>query len=244
MSPRRVIRRVTTPARAGGLISVVIEPDSWIVPYAKRLARTLRTLGHPARVCEAYSRVPSGRIAFYLGCTRIVPPELLRRNERNLAVHESDLPQGRGFAPIAWQVLAGASRIPMVLFEVVEAVDAGPIYLRKELALEGHELMPEIRAKQGELTVALCLEFVRRYPRIQPRPQRGSASYFPRRRPADSRLDLDVTLREQMALLRIVDNERYPAFFDHQGWRYTVTIAKVGRAHSPARTVAEASTHG
>jgi hypothetical protein len=28
----------------------------------------------------------------------------------------------------------------------------------------------------------------------------------------------------------VVDNERYPAFFDHRGHRYTLTIAKVGPA--------------
>jgi len=34
----------------------------------------------------------------------------------------------------------------------------------------------------------------------------------------------DKTIREQMNLLRVVDNERYPAFFEWQGNRYYLAI--------------------
>ena len=48
-----------------------------------------------------------------------------------------------------------------------------------------------------------------------------------RRTPADSRLDPDKSIAEQFELLRVVDNQRYPAFFDHRGRRYRITIEKV-----------------
>jgi methionyl-tRNA formyltransferase len=34
------------------------------------------------------------------------------------------------------------------------------------------------------------------------------------------------TIAEQFDLLRVVDNLRYPAFFDHRGKRYRLTIKK------------------
>ncbi|WP_341885428.1 hypothetical protein [Synechococcus sp. UW140] len=55
-------------------------------------------------------------------------------------------------------------------------------------------------------------------------PQTGEASYYRRRRPVDSQLDPERTLAEQFDLLRVVDNDRYPAFFEWRGRRYGLDI--------------------
>lgn len=226
-------------------ISVVVDNESWIVPYAYRLVEGWRQDGHRVRLCRRYEDVAKGDLAFFLGCVTKAPAHILQRNRHNLAVHESDLPRGRGFAPLAWQVLAGHNRIPIVLFEAVDDGDAGPIYLRDLITLRGHELSNELRALQGRKTVALCRRFVRRSPRVTATPQVGAPSYYSRRRPQDSRLDVDRTLREQFPLLRIVDNERYPAYFDLAGYRYFLRIEKAGplrsRQRQPARPVREIS---
>jgi hypothetical protein len=47
----------------------------------------------------------------------------------------------------------------------------------------------------------------------------------PRRRQSDSRLDPDKTIAEQLNLLRVVDEERYPAYFDYRGHSYHMTIS-------------------
>jgi sialic acid synthase SpsE len=39
-------------------------------------------------------------------------------------------------------------------------------------------------------------------------------------------LDIDKTIQEQFNLLRIVDNEKYPAFFDFADHRYVLRIEK------------------
>jgi methionyl-tRNA formyltransferase len=139
-------------------------------------------------------------------------------------VHESDLPKGRGFAPVAWQVLEGQTVIPVVLFEAVSDIDAGPIYLRDEIRLSGFELNDEIRRLQGDATVAICVRFLEQYPNVVPQPQTGSATVYRRRTARDSELDPDKTLREQFDLLRTVDNERHPAYFELGGHRYLVRI--------------------
>jgi len=51
-------------------------------------------------------------------------------------------------------------------------------------------------------------------------------SFYLRRRPEDSRLDPDKTIREQFNLLRVVDNEKYPAFFDLHGQRFLLKVEK------------------
>jgi len=202
------------------------DSDSWILPYAQELGQGWRTDGHQVRLCRKYSEVVEGDLAFFLGCIRMAPSEVVQKNRHNLVVHESDLPQGKGFAPIAWQVLGGKNRIPVVLVEAEGEPNSGPIYLRSEIVLEGHELMDEIRHQQGLKTLALCRSFVQSYPNVQGTPQTGESSFYRNRTPQDSCLDPDRTIREQFPLLRIVDNSRYPAYFEFAGHRNFLRVEK------------------
>ena len=54
--------------------------------------------------------------------------------------------------------------------------------------------------------------------------QLGEPSYYSRRQPTDSQLDPERSLAEQFNLLRVVDNESYPAFFHWGGRRYSVQV--------------------
>jgi len=172
--------------------------------------------------------VPTGELCFILNCSKLVKPDVLQRHCHNLVVHASDLPKGKGWSPWTWQILEGKNRIPLTLFEAVEAVDSGTIYLQQWIDFEGHELIGEIRDVLATTIISMCERFVELYPEIIAcgKEQKGEESFYPRRRQEDSSLDIDKTIREQFELLRVVDNERYPAYFDYNGFRYTLKIEK------------------
>lgn len=202
---------------------LVDQPDAWIVPYAQRL-RGLLAQRHEVRLVHAAQDVPPGDLAFFLGCVRLVPAEVLGRNRLNLVVHESDLPRGRGWSPVAWQVLEGASEIPVVLFAATAEPDAGDVYLRDCIVLDGTELLPEIRQRQGEKTVQLVLRFVEQWPGLTPQAQAGEATSYPRRTRADDQLNPARPLAELFDRLRVADNDRYPAWFTLRGRNYQLRI--------------------
>jgi methionyl-tRNA formyltransferase len=87
----------------------------------------------------------------------------LALHRHNLVVHESALPQGQGWSPVTWQILEGASRIPITLLEANADLDAGPIYLQQQIALKGHELVQEWRALQAQATLEICLAWFDRH---------------------------------------------------------------------------------
>jgi hypothetical protein len=64
----------------------------------------------------------------------------------------------------------------------------------------------------------------------QARKQAGEPTTYPRRRAFDSRLDSEKSIAEQFDLLRIVNNDDYPAFFELNGKRYVLRIEKSGIA--------------
>lgn len=207
-------------------ITVVVDHESWIIPYAQKLCQTLG-MHHQVEFVRRYEEISPSDTTFFLGCIHIAPPEILRRSRHNLVVHESALPKGRGWSPLTWQVLEGKNEIPFCLFEATPEADGGSIYFTDVIQLEGHELVDELRARQGDATISLALRFVEAYPHVQGRPQVGEATHYPRRRPMDSRLDPNRPLIEQFNLLRVCDNERYPAYFEHMGHTYILKVYKV-----------------
>jgi methionyl-tRNA formyltransferase len=209
------------------IISIVVDSSGWFVPFAHSLVKRLENNGDDARFIMDYSSVPIGSVAFYLSCTRITPRAILARNKCNLLVHASDLPRGRGFSPAAWQLLEGTNKVPVVMIHAREPVDSGEIVMRDELQFEGHELNSEWRRALGKKIVEMCCAVLTRPLPPNGEPQAGEPSWYRRRSPKDSRLDPAKTLAEQFNLLRVVDNECYPAFFEYRGHTYVLRIDKL-----------------
>ena len=109
-----------------------------------------------------------------------------------------------------------------------EKLDSGNVYLQDVMEFNGLELVSEIRDKQAEYTFNLCKKFLDSYPEIldSGKAQEGAESFYKGRKPEDSQLDFNKTIAEQFNLLRVVDNDKYPAFFEHQGEKYFLKITK------------------
>lgn len=216
-------------------ICVLVDNDSWILEFATQLVETIKRQGDHCKLVRKADDVPNSVATFFLGCVKITPPDVLARSRYNLVVHESDLPKGRGFAPLSWAILAGEKSIKVCLIEAAEEVDAGNIYLKRTIEFSGTELCHELRQRQGEITNELCLDFLASEFPPQGTPQSGRSSRYGRRRPSDSRLDPHATIADQFNLLRIVDNDRYPAFFEYRGRRFALRIEDIGPSEEPER---------
>jgi len=208
-------------------LAILTSETSWFVPYAKQLSKILRKRRLLAKVFFDHKNISEEfEVVFILSYFKIIPPKFLSMHRHNIVVHESDLPKGKGWAPLFWQILEGKNKIPIVLFEASKNVDDGDIYLKDFLIFEGHELYDEIREKQAKKTIELCLRFIDDYEKLKPKKQRGKSTFYRRRTPADSELDINKTIKEQFNLLRIVNNENFPAFFYHKGHKYIINIYK------------------
>lgn len=201
-------------------------PRSWFSPYADTLEQELVARGHTVTRVARAEDLPGGECAFFLSVEGIVKPEFLKRNAHNIVIHASAVPEGKGWSPMTWQVLEGRSDITVSLFEAAARVDSGDVYDREVIHLDGSELIDELREKEAAAIIALALRFVDSYPPKDGERQEGKETFYRRRGPEDSELDPNKTLAEQFDLLRVVDNERYPAFFKHRGHTYIVKILK------------------
>ncbi len=215
-------------------VGILTSSESWFVPYAQDLTRILKWWGYESAFYAHHSEIVHPHdVLFILSYFRKVPSSTLRLNRFNLVVHESELPRGKGWSPLFWQILEGHNRIPIVLLEASEKIDSGPIYLKDYIELSGYELHDEIRQHQAHKTLELCIRFLRQYPDLTPMPQQGKATFYPRRTPKNSQLDIHKSLYDQFNLLRIVDNTHYPAYFVIDGHQYILHIHRSVRSTSP-----------
>lgn len=203
---------------------LVDDPNSWFVPYAFGLSAEIEKLGMSSTVIHDHDTIQQGDLLFLLSCGRILKSKYLELNPLNLVVHGSKLPEGRGFAPLTWEILQGRSDFYLSLIEAVTPVDSGRIYLQSTFHLDGHELHDELKEIQAREIAKIVLAFLTTYPNVNPREQVGESSSYPRRTPGHSELDIHRSLDDQFNLLRVVDNERYPAFFVKDGKKYFLKI--------------------
>ena len=209
-------------------ITLISDKSSWLNAYIAELIQCLWKRGHSIRWIHDPAHLAKGDVCFLLSCSRLLNPDQLTFHSHNLVVHESDLPNGQGWSPMTWQILEGARDIPVTLFEATEQLDAGPIYLKQKIKLSGEELVEEWRALQAQITVKLCLAWLDRYREIiaTAQPQEGETTYYRRRQPIDSQLDPQRSLAEQFDLLRVVDNQKYPAYFRWRDYSFVIKIFK------------------
>jgi methionyl-tRNA formyltransferase len=200
-------------------------PNSWIIPYVEDLKKDLVNSYEVSHIYDVLDIV-GGDIMLILSCEKIIKKQFLDLHKSNVVVHPSKVPQGKGWSPLSWQVLEGINNVPISLFEAVEAVDAGDVYIVDYIELEGHELNEEIKHKQGLVTIKMVKNYIENFPSLKGIPQSGEESFYPRRRQKENELDINKTISEQFNLLRIVDNERYPAHFYINNNKYIIKIYK------------------
>ncbi len=198
-----------------------------VMPVIKIWAEEAAEKGHTVFISYDISDLVGGDILFLVSCSQLVRDEDKRKFKTTLVLHASDLPRGRGWSPYIWAILQGKHEITVSLIEASEPVDSGDIWLKTTFNLEGHELLDEIHQKLFNAEAYLMTKVVDELANIVPEPQVGHpGEYMKKRSPSDSEIDPEKTLADQFELLRVVDSDRFPAFFDYREHRYLLRIEK------------------
>ncbi len=211
-------------------VAILTSPNQWFIPYAKKLTQKIKN----SKLFFSHEEMDDRfDIVFILSYHRLIKHKFLQKNRHNIVIHASALPKGKGWAPMFWQILEGKNNIVFTMFEVDDSVDGGDIYMQRSLELTGYELNTKLREKQANFIIDMCLEFCNNYDKYKtPIKQVGEESFYKKRGAKDSELDIYKSIDEQFNLLRIVDNDEYPAFFYKDGKKYIIKIFEDGDENS------------
>ena len=198
--------------------------NAWIYQYFENHEFFLKNY----QICSYFDtgEVNNFDIVFLLGYTKVLSKNFLSRNSLTLVVHESNLPDGAGFSPLQWQLIAGKSEIKISLIEALEKVDSGDILLQHTMAFDGTELYEEIRSKQAVSTINIISKFLRIYPNFSRAKQTGYSSSYRKRDVKDSELDFHKSIADNFNILRVSNNKEWPSFFFYKNKKFIVKIYK------------------
>ena len=161
------------------------------------------------------------RFIFFLHWSWKVPAEIIGRQEC-VCFHMTDVPYGRGGSPLQNLIVRGHRATKLTALRMTETFDAGPVYLKRPLSLEGSA--EEILIRASELSAEMIVTIIDRRP--IPRDQSGPVTVFRRRTPAESLIPTAASLGALHDFIRMLDAEGYPhAFLEHGGFRYEFSRA-------------------
>ncbi len=186
---------------------------SWFLPYGKILKAKLERGGHIVKYVYDKNDIEKGDVCFLLSCTRIIEKEYLTKNINNIIIHASDLPEGKGFSPLQWQILEGKNEIVLTLFEAVAEIDAGPFYIKDKISFAGNELIYELHSIMGNKIIEMSLLFIEHYQRLIPQIQEGIESFYRKRTIKDDEINPNLTIKQLFNHFRIADNVNFPLWF-------------------------------
>lgn len=152
------------------------------------------------------------RYVFFLHWSEHISRDILNRTEC-IGFHMTDLPQGRGGSPLQNLILLGQQWTKLTAFRMIDELDAGPIYLQRDLVLSG--TAEEIYLRATELSLAMIEEISKQEP--APVAQSGVATVFVRRKPEQSEIRGDESVRALHDFIRMLDAEGYPKAFLRKG---------------------------
>ncbi len=172
--------------------------------------------------------VPEGATVFCVSYPHIISLSVLSRFKHCIVIHASDLPDGKGWSPHVWQILEGKTSIVMSAISADVELDCGPIWAKVLMHIPDNALHNEISQIMFDNHLKL-FEIVSNKinNNIIPLPQDDRpSSFYKRRRPEDSYVDIESTINDIFDLLRVSDPHHYPVHFRHRNQTFKLQISK------------------
>jgi methionyl-tRNA formyltransferase len=189
---------------------------------------------HEISFVRKKSELTGGQILFLISCSEIVSSTDRVLYKATLVLYASDLPQGRGWSPHIWQIISGAEHVVLSLLEAEDAVDSGRLWHQIKFPVPKHALWNEINGQLFSAELELMDFAVQQFESVTPVSQRTDVepTYFPKRKPADSRIDPHASIASQFDQIRVCDPKRFPAHFELYGQQYKLTLEKIDGVQS------------
>jgi methionyl-tRNA formyltransferase len=173
------------------------------------------------------------RFLFFAHWSTRIPDEVWSRYEC-VVFHMTDLPFGRGGSPLQNLIAQGHAATALTAIRCVRDMDAGPVYLKRPISLDGtaSEIFFRARDAMREMMKEIATG------KIEPTPQVGDVVEFKRRKPEQSSLQRCSNLEEIFDAIRMLDAPGYPAAF-LSGSRFVAEFSEPvrdgGEVHARAR---------
>ena len=157
-----------------------------------------------------------------------------------IVMHASELPEGRGWAPIYYTFSKNKNEYVVSGIFAAEDFDSGDIIIRARIKIAPGYTAHFIRAIDKEIFLLLIAKIFEQWPKGNPVgiKQMGFPSYYPRRHPKDNEIDINKPLINLIPHLRGTEPQ-HPAFFFYEGEKYLIGITPESVPKKPCQVTIE-----
>jgi len=145
---------------------------------------------------------------FFAHWNSVVPHDIYS-NFECIVFHTAPLPYGRGGSPIQNLILNGFKSSPVCALRMNGELDSGPIYLQKEVSLDGSlsEIFSRLNLAMNAMIKRISIGG------ITPTEQEGVPHRFRRLTAENNELPSNIDLMQLYDRIRMLDHEDYPKAF-------------------------------
>lgn len=141
-----------------------------------------------------------------------IVPECVTEKYECVCFHMADVPYGRGGSPLQNLIVRGHKSTKLSALKMTNELDAGPVYKKVDLSLEGSA--QSIFSRMAPKIIDLAESIVETEP--LPKAQKGKVVEFTRRTPEQSIIPQSGSLDDLYDHIRMLDADTYPkAYIDY-----------------------------
>ena len=149
----------------------------------------------------------------------------INQSNNIVIIHSSELPKGRGWAPIYYSIKEGQPDFFISCIVAADEVDRGDIIIRASFPILPEYTASFLRKVDREVSFLLIKKILDMWPngKVIASKQKGTESYRSRRYPSENEINTSDTLEALLPHLRAVENDN-PAFFYYNDIKYLISI--------------------
>ncbi len=170
-------------------------------------------------------------VVFLLSYRKIIPEAILDRVQGKVVIfHSSDLPEGRGWAPIYTALHSGKKVHTITMCYAAHEVDAGLILAKARSKIHMNYTASMLR-KIGQAMISYLIgRYALRFDGGKPpgTPQKGKSIYIKRRTFKDGEINPRKTFKKIIPHL-LASEEAHPAFFIHEDETFYLNVVSANQ---------------
>ena len=169
------------------------------------------------------SRLEEYSLVVLWSIRKLLPEVVGRKNV--VLFHSSDLPRGRGWAPIYNTIVNREEFFTVTGIIPQKDADTGDIVIRARFAMRPEYTADFLRRTDDRISLMLVAKLLKKFSGgpLRGIPQQGTGTYYPRRNPGGNEVPLEKPLGEVVDHVRACESA-HPAFFRYKGVKYTISI--------------------
>lgn len=147
-------------------------------------------------------------------------------NRKNIIIfHSSDLPDGKGWAPIYYSISKGLEYYTISGILPSDEVDSGDIIVKARFKMKDNYTAEIIRRWDQEISIILITKILEKFngKEIRGKKQEGVGSFYPKRKPVDNEIDVKSSISDILLHLRACERQ-HPPFFVYNKTKYFITL--------------------